>query len=77
MRSVNGLKALAFRGAVVASGLAGSGLALAQTSTTFDTTDLVSGIVAAGVAVAAIGAAVAVGPRLLKAAWKWIKGALG
>lgn len=40
----------------------------------FDTADVLTAITAAGVAVGAIGAAIVAGPRIVKAAWGWIRG---
>lgn len=53
------------------------GLAMAQTGPSFDTTTVTTAIAAAAVAVGLIGAAVAAGPVVVKAAWGWIKGAIG
>lgn len=50
-----------------------SGAAMAG-GTTFDTSDLLTDIAAAGLALAAVAAAIVAGPRLLKAAWGWIRG---
>lgn len=40
----------------------------------FDTTDVLTAITAASVAVGAIGAAVVAGPAIVRAAWRWIRG---
>lgn len=40
----------------------------------FDTTDVLTAITAAAVAVGAIGAAVVAGPAIVRAAWRWIRG---
>lgn len=52
--------------------LAVSGASMAQAS--FDTSDLITDIVAAGAALALVAGAIVAGPRLLKAAWGWIRG---
>jgi hypothetical protein len=41
---------------------------------TFDLVDTLAAIAAAGVAVGSIGAAIVAGPRIVKAAWGWIRG---
>lgn len=42
----------------------------------FDTTDVLTAVTAAGVAIGAVGAAVVAGPAIIRAAWRWIRGSV-
>lgn len=46
----------------------------ANAAAVFTTTDLLADIALAGAALATVAAAIVAGPRLLKAAWGWIRG---
>ena len=60
---------------VGAAGLVGAGVASAQTGG-LDTSAVTTAITAAATAIGVIGGAVVAGPTVVKATWKWIRGAV-